>query len=938
MKYVIVAVSTFLALAPLAAAQHERPEPGAPTTVIAGRVCTPEGRPAQGAIVVSSAGGRTVTGPDGSYSLAFDLPLDANLVHVIAMQAAGAAKIVGDAEVHLSNPGGTNAAGVLRLGQGSSCPPSWIPTFGNGSSMNWITAVALFDDGNGEGPTIHVGGGTRIGRRNGASWTSLGSLAGGATVDVRALLPFDDGSGPALYAGGTFTSVDDVSANRVARWDGASWSPLGSGMGNGSVSALAVFDDGTGPALYAGGTFVTADGTTVNKVARWDGSSWSALGSGITGPQSEVDALAVFDDGSGPRLYAGGRFTDAGGVAVSKIASWDGTSWATLGGGIGVAQPAGSVKTLVAFDDGSGPALYAGGGFNEAGGIAVANIARWNGSSWAALGSGLSGGSVRSLLAFDDGGGPALYAGGAFESSGAVAANHIARWDGAIWSQVGGGTNEAVSELLVHDSELVAFGQFQEAGGLLVNAIARWNGTSWARLERGIGGPVEALTVFDDGAGPALFAGGIFGDADGLTLNRIGKWDGTSWSALGSGLSGGYIGVKALSVFDDGSGPALYAGGGFTTAGGAAASQIARWDGASWSALGSGLSFIALFTAVDALAVFDDGSGPALYAGGHFATAGGVTVNNIARWDGSSWSALGSGVAISGQRAHVRALQVFDDGSGPALYVGGDFTTAGGVTVNGIARWDGSSWSSLGGGLVNGGSNDDESVNALAIFDDGSGPALHAGGSFASKDSIARWDGASWTSLGSGVAGFLESLLVFDDGSGSAPALYAGGSFSSVGGVAAIGIARWNGTVWSPLESGTQNDQVDALAVFDDGSGGAPGLYVGGGFFSAFGERDDYLALWKTGPDETPPLLSCPSQVIVREASDGPPGRVVHFTVTATDTCDPSPSIVCDPPSGSFFPRGTTLVTCTATDASGNESVHEFPVTVQYRATSARKP
>jgi len=145
--------------------------------------------------------------------------------------------------------------------------------------------------------------------------------------------------------------------------------------------------------------------------------------------------------------------------------------------------------------------------------------------------------------------------------------------------------------------------------------------------------------------------------------------------------------VWALATFDDGSGggPALYAGGEFTTAGGVAANFIAKWNGSSWSALGSGMNDWVL-----ALATFDDGSGggPALYAGGFFTTAGGVAATFIAKWNGSSWSALGSGMN-GGSFPGVYALATFDDGSGggPALYAGGEFTTAGGVTANNIAKW-----------------------------------------------------------------------------------------------------------------------------------------------------------------------------------------------------------------------------------------------------------
>jgi hypothetical protein len=136
--------------------------------------------------------------------------------------------------------------------------------------------------------------------------------------------------------------------------------------------------------------------------------------------------------------------------------------------------------------------------------------------------------------------------------------------------------------------------------------------------------------------------------------------------------------VDALAVFDDGGGAALYAGGRFTTAGGVAATYVAKWDGAGWSAVGSSLS-----SEVFALTVFDDGGGAALYAGGAFTTAGKMAVNRVAKWDGSSWSALGSGLSGS-----VRALAPFQEGSSnPALFVGGEFQCAPVLRDAHLARW-----------------------------------------------------------------------------------------------------------------------------------------------------------------------------------------------------------------------------------------------------------
>src|SRR6185369_9655885 len=77
---------------------------------------------------------------------------------------------------------------------------------------------------------------------------------------------------------------------------------------------------------------------------------------------------------------------------------------------------------------------------------------------------------------------------------------------------------------------------------------------------------------------------------------NIAKWNGSTWTALGSGVDGGttYQGALALAV----SGGNLYAGGYFTNAGGLVANHIAKWNGSSWSALGAGMNqFVAALTA-----------------------------------------------------------------------------------------------------------------------------------------------------------------------------------------------------------------------------------------------------------------------------------------------------------------------------------------------------
>lgn len=741
-----------------------------------------------------------------------------------------------------------SALALAQLGQAlpatpqapAQCQPSWIPTFGGSPGVDGdVYALAQFDDGSGSalyvgGSFVHAGGvlASMLAKWDGSNWTPMNNAQLGV---VHALVVFDDGSGPALYAGGSFG---------VAKRVGANWSFLSTVVG--TVYALEGFDDGNGPALYAGGAFSSASSVSVSNFAKWNGSAWSSVGPPVPlGPPglgggsgaNSVRSLVVFDDGSGPALYVGGSFTNAGTTPCNNVAKWDGSFWSPLSTGIG-----NRVNALAVFDRGSGDELYA--GCSTLGGGA-STVARWTGVGWAPLAIGPTG-DVHALRSFNDGNGRALFVGGAFATAGAQAASCMARWTGTSWFPLGTGigTNPQVTVFALasfddgHGKALYVGGSFAQAGGSPAICIAAWTGTAWSPLGHGLANGVSALTTYDDGSGTALIAGGSFVGAGGTTASHVAKWNGAQWSALGSGLTGSSSpNVHALAAFDDGSGAALYAGGRFTDAGGSAANHIAKWDGSSWSALGTGLSG-ANDPTVYALTTFDDGTGNALYVGGQYASAGGVVANNVARWDGSTWSALGTGIGGS-----VAALAVFDDGTGPALYAGGIFPTAGGAPAQNIAKWNGTSWSSLNSPMTG---NSSTIVRALAVFDDGGGPALYVGGSFISvagvtTNYIAKWNGSAWSALGSGVGGAVLALTVFDDGAG--PALYAIGTFPIAGGVLAKNIARWNGSAWSPLGQGLNYAFfLSALTTFDDSSG--PALYAGGFFVSAPDSHDSYIAKW----------------------------------------------------------------------------------------------
>ena len=131
-----------------------------------------------------------------------------------------------------------------------------------------------------------------------------------------------------------------------------------------------------------------------------------------------------------------------------------------------------------------------------------------------------------------------------------------------------------------------------------------------------------------------LYASGTFDTIGSETVNHIAKWDGNAWSKLGGGLrsrSEENVRVDALTFDESGN---LYAAGIFDTAGTVAANNMAKWDGNAWSALGSGIDYMRF----PVCALLTDGKGN-LYAGGFFDTAGGVAAKNIAKWDGKTSSA-----------------------------------------------------------------------------------------------------------------------------------------------------------------------------------------------------------------------------------------------------------------------------------------------------------
>ena len=646
--------------------------------------------------------------------------------------------------------------------------------------------------------------------------------------------------GTDLIVGGLFTSAGNVPAHNVARWDGANWHALGSGAGeglDGTVYTLAVY----GGSLYAGGYFssTSGGGPLLRSVARFDGTNWGAVGGG-TNSGSAVFAMTLYagnlvvggsfsEVGSPPQLednvaawngsawvsVAGGLDKIvraltvyngdliAGGYFVDRLVRFDGSTWSRVGDGF---DPVGGIEALLVFNN----ILYVGGSFYgvNGGGTPAANVTAWNGVTFAALGAGCGAAGVDTVYALSSFAGK-LIIGGNFQGPGAG----LAQWNGSGFTPMAGGVVGTVKALANAPARLYAGGQFHESSVAARNLVGWINAPpSFVRVNptQGVDDLVTHLGTWNN----RLVVGGTFVYADGLKADGIALFDAASMAQLGTGLVGN-LGARPVVYGSTPFGADLVIGGAFSQAGSVPAANVARWNGAAWSALGVGFD-----DRVAALTLYAS----EVVAGGTFTHAldFNTAVNHLARWDGTRWQPIGGGVSGAGEA--INALAVF----GGNLIVAGSFTAAGAVPANRIARWNGTTWSALGSGL-NG------SVTSLAVL----GGQLFVGGFFTTAGgqpiaNLARWDGASWSSADTGLNNPVLSLTA------TATSVYAGGYFSTAGGAAAANVAQWNGSAWSRMGSGTDGD-VQALAWYKDG------IYAGGLFRHAGLKSSEHLARWSLG-------------------------------------------------------------------------------------------
>lgn len=374
--------------------------------------------------------------------------------------------------------GYSNSAKIYRLSGNSSGPETiQVNGVGNWSPLNAGTngtVECLITDSNGNliiGGNFSNGGGVSVGNLaiydSNGNWSAYTSGSNGPILDMALS---DNGN---LFVAGDFSEIGGIPANNIAYYDGENWNSLGNGT-NGPISKISF--DKSGSVLYAGGVFSNAGELTVNNIAKWENGNWLGLtdsSTSITGTNNEIRAIAFDEENN---LYIGGNFDLAGGRNANRIARWDGTNWDALGTGT-----SGFVHAIVI----SNGFVYAGGNFVNAGNSTVRRIARFHlqNQTWEGLSAGISGnvndlnwhnGNLYVTGTFET---------ASDISTENKVMNNVARWNPTLgWQALGPGMDVGIDNrgnslcFIEETKELFLGGNFGRAGNSSnTNNIAIWS-------------------------------------------------------------------------------------------------------------------------------------------------------------------------------------------------------------------------------------------------------------------------------------------------------------------------------------------------------------------------------------------------------------------------------------------------------------------------------
>lgn len=447
----------------------------------------------------------------------------------------------------------------------------------------------------------------------------------------------------------------------------------------------------------------------------------------------------------------------------------------------GVPGVTGTVMALVNFQG----SLIVGGALGDADGVPVKNVVQLTGGQFVPMGAGFNQ-AVRSLAVANG----VLYAAGDFDSSGTTPLPHVARWNGSAWVAVGIGGPDVASPLALaaDGTNLLLLGAFSSIGAVPAPRVAVWNGTAWSTLGSCPLGTAYGATRY----GTDLVVGGI---SAGPTSSLV-RWNGSAWSEM-TGVFDENMFTYPTITHVAAIGSTLYIKGGFTQFDIGPVFGLAQYNGSTWSSLAD-------VEPDDEIENMFVDSGQLIITGLFSSTPG----SHAARWNGSSWSPLGFGLAPGGGDV-LAAARV-----GGTLYFGGVFgnvldgTPAYRTSVN-IVTWNGTNYGPVttrGAGILG------SEVEALGTY----GGRLIAGGTFLQTvdnngplDNIAAWDGSHWTALGGGLPGFaLATSMANWNGQ-----LVVAGYIPTAGSVAAGGIAAWDGSAWHDFAGGFAGQEVEKVAV-----------------------------------------------------------------------------------------------------------------------------
>ncbi len=283
-----------------------------------------------------------------------------------------------------------------------------------------------------------------------------------------------------------------------------------------------------------------------------------------------------------------------------------------------------------------------------------------------------------------------LIMGGSFDSIADFPAGGIISWDGVQYDSIADRTHSKVTTMSTSDTVLLFGGGFVNFADTPYDGILTFKDSGFIPVGSATHGFLESLTVgvsnvliAPDGT---MYIGANFSGLPSMpnaheivAFNPV-----TGWNDMNGGVNNGVVeSVNDMTIFNG----ELIAGGLFPGIGNPAipANNIARWDGSQWHALKSGLNYNVLEMVVDTMNNF-------LYVAGGFTSADGKPTGSLAIWDGYNWSDVGG---LFDGWIGGNSLCMYRN----ELFMGGNPSSPGSKLENHIMRWDGENWYDLNGGL-----------------------------------------------------------------------------------------------------------------------------------------------------------------------------------------------------------------------------------------------